>query len=91
MLEKNQNDQQLACDVAKEILDYLHERPSASDTLDGIVQWWLIHQRYLRGLRQVEQAIEILMNRNLVKMLRNPDGSVVYSAGSDFIPKESNI
>lgn len=66
--------------VAEEILDYLREHPESADTLDGVVQWWLIRTRYLRGLRQVLGALDLLVERGLVARRTNADSRVVYSA-----------
>lgn len=67
-------------EVEEEILDYLRDHPRAADTLDGVVHWWLLHQRYLRGLESVERALDELVARGLVERRTNLDGSVVYAA-----------
>jgi hypothetical protein len=45
------------------------------------VEWWLIHQRYLRGLNQVRAALEILVHRGVVKMERGGNGEFIYLYG----------
>ena len=66
-------------DVAQEILDYLRAHPGAADTLDGVVQWWLQHQRYLHGLEAVKKALDLLIERGMVVYRRGADGNVVSS------------
>jgi hypothetical protein len=48
---------------------------------EGVVEWWLIHQRYLRGLNQVRAALEILVHRGVVKMERGGNGEFIYLYG----------
>ena len=76
----NKGAQTQAEQVAEEILDYLREHPEAADTLDGVLQWWLIRRRYLRGLDQVQRALDLLEENGLIDQQTNPDRSVVYSA-----------
>jgi hypothetical protein len=84
----NNDSQAVVDEIAAEILAYLKTHPGAADTREGIVQWWLLRQRYLRGIEQVESALEVLMKRNLVVRKRTPDGTPVYAA-SDHLSSES--
>lgn len=59
--------------IADEILGYLRAHPQAADTLDGIAQFWLIRSRYLRGLGQVQAALELLVQ----------SGRVIEQTGAD--------
>lgn len=67
-------------DLANQILAYLDEHPDAADTLEGVVDWWLIRTRYLRGLSQVQATLDLLVERGQVVEMVNTDGSRVYSA-----------
>lgn len=67
-------------EIAEEIMHYLEAHPSACDTSDGIADWWIRRQRYLLGLEKVQDALNYLEQKGLVKRRVNPDGSVVYSA-----------
>ncbi len=66
--------------LAQEILDYLMERPTAADTFDGIVHWWLLHQRYLMGVTLVRNALDKLVSANQVGQRTNADGTTLYFA-----------
>jgi len=53
--------------VASEILRYLQRRPEATDTMDGIVQWWLPRIRLEEAAETVQHALELLERRGLVE------------------------
>ncbi len=54
--------------IAADIMTYLHRRPLASDSLDGITHWWLVEQAIERNRKLVEQALARLTEeRKLVK------------------------
>jgi hypothetical protein len=80
----NSKDEPGAAVIADEILAYLNAHPMASDTLDGVVRWWLIRSRYLRGLAQVQAGLSLLIERGLVVELIQPDDSKLYCAASRF-------
>jgi hypothetical protein len=64
--------------VASEILRYLHRRPDATDTMEGIVQWWLPRIRLEEATETVEQALRLLETRHLVERVRVSPQLVVY-------------
>lgn len=73
----------LTKEVANEIMQYLKIHPAASDTPDGIANWWIHHQRYLLGLEKVKEALNYLEEKGLVRRQLNLDGRLVYSANTD--------
>ena len=62
------------------ILDYLAANPAAQDTLDGIVDWWLLRERVAQSMADVEAALARLVERNLVTKHEGADGRVHYRA-----------
>ena len=66
--------------VCNEILSYLEMHPDAADNLDGVINWWLREQRFLRPVEQVESALNILIEKQAVERIRNPDGTTIYRA-----------
>ena len=52
--------------ISHEILAYLVEHPEARDTLEGIVEWWLLERRIKRQKDQVKKALSELVARGLV-------------------------
>lgn len=67
-------------EICLEILSYLESHPDAADNLHGVVNWWLLHQRYLGELNQVESALNLLIRKQAVEKIENPDGTTIYRA-----------
>lgn len=67
--------------IAGKIMAYLQKRPMASDSLDGIVHWWLIQQSILDNKALVQQALELLTEQGKVSKNVNPNRETMYSLG----------
>ena len=65
--------------AAQEIEDYLSAHPNASDTLIGVLQWWLSQQRYVEAHGTVESALDYLVQQGKVRKHITHDGTVVYA------------
>ncbi len=52
--------------ISKDILSYLARHPNAQDTIEGIVEWWLLEQRILRQTAQVRKGLAGLIEAGLV-------------------------
>ena len=72
--------------IAADIMEYLQQRPMASDTLDGVVHWWLLEQSIMRNKRLVEQALEQLAEQGKVSKTINANREAVYRLVTEFIP-----
>jgi len=60
------------------ILRYLVENPNAQDTLEGVVEWWLL-DKYTKGnVMRVKEALEELVSANLVLQRRGKESRVYY-------------
>jgi hypothetical protein len=70
-------------DAAYEILAYLHAHPDAQDTLEGIVEWWLLHQKIKHQTERVEQALAALIERGLIRARAGTDSRVHYRIERD--------
>ena len=64
--------------IANEITHYLSSNPDASDTLDGIVTWWIQRQRHLEAPSLVEAALRHLVEQGRVEQQQTSSGAVVY-------------
>lgn len=71
--------------LADEILRYLRAHRSASDTAEGIAQWWVKRQQLEDTLDRVEAALDRLVADALVERRITATGHVLYelSTGGD--------
>ena len=65
--------------IAAEIMTYLHRRPMASDSLDGITHWWLVEQAVVNNKKLVEQALAHLAHEGKVVKRVSSDSEAIYS------------
>lgn len=70
--------------IAAEIMKYLHQRPMASDSLDGITHWWLVQQAITRNMDLVEQALEQLAQDGKVSKKINTNREAIYSLNPTY-------
>jgi Fe2+ or Zn2+ uptake regulation protein len=71
--------------IASDILDYLVEHTQAQDTLEGIVQWWLMEQRIKQAISDVKSALDELVREGLVLEHEGADGQARYSINLEKI------
>jgi hypothetical protein len=63
--------------VAYEILRYLIQHPSAQDTLEGIVEWWLLGRtKYQKHV--VEKALEMMVADGVIIKHQKSDAHTIY-------------
>ena len=61
-----------------QILAYLVEHPEAQDTLDGIVEWWLLERTIKFKATQIRKSITELVDQGLVIEQRGRDSQTRY-------------
>lgn len=66
-----------------QIVGYLRENPRATDTLDGIHDWWLSDQYRHCPRELTRQAIDLLISRGVVRRMRLAGSVWVYAAADD--------
>jgi DNA-binding transcriptional ArsR family regulator len=59
------------------ILGYLVQNPKAQDTLEGIVEWWLLERHARAAVLRVKEALAELVGAGLV-LERRGEGSRIY-------------
>ena len=57
-------------EIARDIVRYLVAHPQAADTLDGVVQWWLLGEGHTHRRAFVEQALDWLLAQGLLREIR---------------------
>lgn len=87
MSNKIKNDDQLAL----QILSYLADNPKAEDTLEGIVDWWLLQQRIEFAVVEVKKALSHLITQNFVQEISGPGKHNLYRINPDMHTEIRNI
>jgi Fe2+ or Zn2+ uptake regulation protein len=78
-------------EIARAILDHLHENPEAQDTLAGIVQWWLPSQEIKARIATIKEALNELIAAGLVTELEGKDEQISYRMTSHGLDHPENI
>ncbi len=63
--------------VARAILDYLHQHPDAQDTLAGIAEWWLAAEVKTRTVT-IKEALDELIEKGFVLAQKGKDLQIRY-------------
>jgi len=77
MSEFNESDAQ---QIADQIECYLKNHPNAADTIEGITKWWLPGLGIEVSSLVVQQALNYLGLKSVVKCTVNLSGNKVYSS-----------
>jgi len=60
--------------VVEAILDYLARHPHASDTLEGIAEWWVLRREARLEVERVARALDWLTGRGVLEADGNGPG-----------------
>src|ERR1044072_7605656 len=64
--------------VAQELLGYLARHPDAQDTLEGILEWWLLEEKIRRRAFEVKEALAELVKSGLLRERKGKDERTHY-------------
>lgn len=64
--------------VAQDILTYLLAHTRAEDTVEGIVEWWLLEERIKHRTKEVQRVLDELVALRLVSVRKSKDARVRY-------------
>ena len=65
-------------EIAREILAYLADHPEAQDTLDGIIQWWLLERKIKYQTDIVRKALAELVAKEFLLECKARDERIHY-------------
>lgn len=71
--------------IAIRILSYLNENPQASDTIEGILHWWLLDRIIVEEEAVVKQVLTQLVERNLIMVAQTTDARPYYRLNTEQI------
>jgi len=60
------------------VLSYLVSNPVARDTLEGIVEWWLLEHKIKHNITEVRDVLDELTARKLILKYKTSDTRVHY-------------
>lgn len=64
--------------IAEAIQKYLSEKPSASETLDGVTKWWLQGQHFEHSIQHVKAALNFLLNEGVITKIGTCSGNCIF-------------
>lgn len=68
--------------VVDAIHRYLNAHQDAADSAEGVARWWLPSMNVTASVLEVEEALEQLLTRGIVRKRTLADGRVIYHAAS---------
>lgn len=77
--------------IERDILSYLLAHRMAEDTIEGIVDWWLLEERIRRRTIEVQKVLDKLVEENLVLVRRAKDSKVRYGINDQKINEIRDI
>lgn len=70
---------------ALEVLLYLENQPHAQDTLDGVLDWWLLRNRMVK-VSEVKAALRQLVEDDWLLVRRTMNGRALYRLNQSKAP-----
>jgi hypothetical protein len=73
--------------AANKILRYLMDNPKAKDTLEGIVNWWLLQQDIKQSVSLIRKAVDGLIHKGFLLERRSNDRTKYYQLNREKLPE----
>jgi len=64
--------------ITHDVLSYLSEHAEAQDTLEGVVEWWLLEQKIDHHTVGVKEALDELIAKELIIARQGKDARIHY-------------
>lgn len=78
-------------EAARKILCYLAEHPTAADTTEGILQWWLLERTIVEEKETVQRALDRLVEQGLIVAVQSADARRHYHLNAEQIEQTRKI
>jgi len=75
-------------EITEAILEYFAEHPNASDTLEGIAEWWIMRQQVRFEVEMLANVLRHLTGAGLLQKIGEGD-QALYQLKSGKDPKET--
>lgn len=86
-MTKNRHQKTEKSHICQEILAYLAEHPDAKDTIEGIIEWWLLEQKIKHQAKMVKEALEELVDKGLLVEQQGKNVHTYYQLNRDTYEK----
>jgi hypothetical protein len=70
---------------AREILDYLARQPEAQDTIDGILQWWVLDSCIRSWAPKIAKTVAKLVEQGFLIKRPSSDGRIFYHVSPRYL------
>lgn len=67
------------------------DNPNAKDTLEGIMDWWLLQQDIKRNVSHIRKAVDELTDRGLLLERLGGDRRKYYQVNREKLPEISAL
>jgi len=78
-------------ELGRDILRYLVRNPDAGDTVEGIVQWWLLEQQIERRIADAKTELHLLTISGLVREFQDHEERMHYRVNPDKLAELREI
>jgi len=73
-------------EMTEAILEYLAEHPRASDTLEGIAEWWIMRQQVRVEIKALEKVLGRLMKSGLLEKSGGGKEAIYHLKAKEDVP-----
>ena len=78
-------------EMTEAILEYLKEHPRASDTLEGIAEWWIMRRQVRVEIKTLQKVLRQLIKSELLEKIGEGKEAIYHlKAGEDVPPGSAN-
>ena len=70
---------------APEILEYLARQPDARDTIEGILQWWVLDSCIRNWSPKIAETVAQLVEQGFLQEKPSPDGKIFYRVAPRYL------
>ncbi|MCL4703508.1 hypothetical protein KJ068_00020 [bacterium] len=77
-LKLNKDEHQREKELTDAILEYLTEHPQASDTLEGIAEWWVMRQQVRVEIKTLLKVLRQLTGNGLLEKIGYGDEALYH-------------
>jgi hypothetical protein len=78
-------------ETAHKILAYLMDNPNAQDTLEGILDWWLLQQDLKRNIALVRKALDQLIDKKFLLERKGNDKQKYYRVNQEKLKEIATL